>query len=109
MEAVNPRTANAEADSTPEESASAMSGLPFRHSPAVARYAPGPFITPREGFGPSVIPSAWNWRNCHVYLVTDQNGRDWRCLRVSSPLGFVGYWAVEMLGQPLEGTHVRED
>lgn len=101
MEAVNPRTAGAEADSTPEESASAMSGLPWKYTPRVAGYARGPFITPDPDGLAAVTPTDWRWRNARTYIVRDAAGVDWRCLRVSSPLGVVGFWAVELLGTPL--------
>lgn len=70
--------------------------LPPHYSPRVAGYARGPFIDPVE-----VTPTSWRWRNTRSFIVRGQNGHDYRCIRVSSDHGFIGYWAVELLGIPL--------
>lgn len=70
--------------------------LPARHSPLVARYARGPFLDPVL-----VTPTPWRWRNTRTYIVRHTDGRDYRAVRVSSDHEFVGYWAVELLGEPL--------
>jgi len=70
--------------------------LPATYIPMVAGYARGPFIDPV-----TVTPTSWRWRNTRSFIVRASNGKDYRCVRVSSEGSFVGYWAVELLGMPL--------
>lgn len=88
-----PRVGEAETEpgDNPQSSGSA---LPRQYSPRVAGYAPGPFLTPTL-----VTPSDWRWRNARSYTITVADGNEYRAIRVSSGREFVGYWAVELLGE----------
>ncbi len=73
-------------------------GLPEQYTPKVAGHARGPLITePTE-----IRSSEWSWRNARTYVVS-WGGQNYRALRVYSGGDFIGYWAVELLGVPLEG------
>lgn len=74
---------------------SSGSVLPAHYSPRVAGYAGGPFIEPEI-----VTPSDWTWRGARTYVVRGRDGMDYRCVRVSSGIDHVGYWSVELLGEP---------
>jgi hypothetical protein len=72
--------------------------LPRRYSPLVAGYSRGPFITPAQ-----VTPTDWRWRGTRTYIVVDNTPErtEYRCLRVHAEGRFIGYWAVELLGELL--------
>ena len=72
------------------------SGLPSPYSPKVAGYARGPFIEPAL-----VTPTTWRWEGVPTFIIRSEDGHDYRCVRVASRSKFVGYWAVERLGEPL--------
>lgn len=75
---------------------SRASVLPRQYSPRVAGYAGGPFVNPTF-----VTPTDWTWRNARTFRVEDEDGIEYRCLRVyDAAQQFVGYWVVELLGKP---------
>lgn len=69
------------------------STLPAHYSPIAAGYARGPFITPKL-----VTPTDWRFRSARTYMVTDEDGTRYRCVRVLSGGRAIGFWAVERLG-----------
>lgn len=79
-------------------SAPPAEGLPLYHTPAVAAYAPGPFLTEQV-----VTPSDVKWMNARTYLVRNAADRqEYRALRVYDQSNqFVGYWAIEVMPAPL--------
>lgn len=73
-------------------------GLPEHHyTPRSAGYARGPMLIPEL-----VTPSEWRWRNCRTYVIRNADGHDYRAVRVYSGGEMIGYWAVELLGVPLD-------
>lgn len=75
-----------------------LTALPPRYSPKVAGNARGPFLEPTL-----ITPSDWLWRNARTYVVRCAlDGLDYRALRVSVDGQTVGWWAVELLGTPLD-------
>lgn len=78
--------------------------LPEHYTPIVAGYAAGPLITEPD----EVRDSEWSWRSCRTYVVRWE-GHDYRAVRVyaAGPRRargeMIGYWAVELLGVPLDG------
>ena len=73
------------------------SALPAHYSPKVAGYARGPFLEPSL-----ITPSDWLWRNARTYVVTHSDGLNYRALNVSVDGETIGWWAVELLGTPLD-------
>lgn len=70
--------------------------LPAKYTPKIAAYARGPFLEPEL-----VEPSAWKWRDARTFTVRSA-GRDWRAIRVHSAGEFIGYWAIEPVGEGME-------
>lgn len=81
---------------SPATSPSPGLSLPAVYTPLAAGYARGPYITPE-----TVTPTDWRWRSARTYIVTDADGTNYRCVRVFSGGRFIGYWAVELLGEIL--------
>ncbi len=75
-----------------------VAGLPPSHTPTVAAYAPGPFLVEQ-----TVTPSDIRWMNARTYIVRNATDRqEYRALRVHDQSNqFVGYWAIELMPQPL--------
>lgn len=72
------------------------SGLPSHYAPGIAGYARGPKLNPS-----TVTPSDWRWRRARTVVVEDLNGQRYRAIGVTSDGDWWGWWAVELLGEPL--------
>ena len=78
------------------------SGLPAGYSPRVAGYARGPWMDPQL-----VTPSELKWINVRTAVVRHSDGADYLCVRVfDRSHNFVGWWAINMIGTPLDGLDV---
>lgn len=90
-------TASPEAETTEAGASPApASVLPPHYTPRAAGYARGPFLDPRL-----VTPTDFKWREARTYIVENIDGLNYRAVRVMVDRHHYGWWAVELLGQPL--------
>lgn len=81
--------------------------LPAHYTPAIAAHAPGPFLTEQV-----VTPSDVKWLNARTYIVRDADThQEYRALRILDASGhFLGYWAIELMPEPLDlGVRFEDD